>query len=76
MTPGLPSPLAIARAILFGVNTGIPFDRAGGIVLPREARRRLDLQPDSILVFSVVVQRIELTSAPGAEAVLTFAPGR
>lgn len=58
------------------MNTGIPFDRAGGIVLPREARRRLDLQPDSILVFSVVVQRIELTSAPGAEAVLTFAPGR
>lgn len=45
------------------MNTGIPFDRAGGIVLPREARRRLELQPDSILVLSVVAQRFDAAAA-------------
>jgi bifunctional DNA-binding transcriptional regulator/antitoxin component of YhaV-PrlF toxin-antitoxin module len=74
--PGSPSPLANARAILFGVKTAIPIGHAGEVVLPSEARRRLGLQPGSSLPPSGVAQRIELTPAPEADAALTLAPSR
>lgn len=76
VTPNLRSPFAIARAILFGVTTAIPIDRAGRIVLPSEAHCRLDLQPGSNLLLSGLAQRIELTPARRAGAALTLAPSR
>lgn len=62
--------------MLFDIRTGIGIGRARRIVLPSEARRRLDLRSGSRLLLSVVAQRSELTPAPEADVALTLASSR
>ena len=54
----------------------ITMDQAGRIVLPKEVRRRLNLQPGARLMLDVVAQRIELTPEPQADAELQVTAGR
>lgn len=43
------------------MKSTVTMDSAGRIVLPSEARRRLNLQPGARLRLSVVAERVELT---------------
>jgi len=58
------------------MKSAITVDSAGRVVLPSEARRRLNLRPGSRLLLTVVAERIELTPEPEAQAELTLAPSR
>lgn len=58
------------------MKSAITIDRAGRVVLPSEARRRLNLRPGSRLLLTVVAERIELTPEPEAQAELALAPSR
>jgi len=58
------------------MKSAITVDSAGRVVLPSEARRRLNLRPGSRLLLTVVAERIELTPEPEAHAELTLAPSR
>lgn len=51
-------------------------DSAGRVVLPSEARRRLNLRPGSRLRLAVVAERLELTPAPEPELPLVQSPSR
>ena len=54
----------------------ITMDKAGRIVLPKEVRRRLHLEPGARLMLDVVAQRIELTPEPQADAELRVVAGK
>lgn len=58
------------------MKASITLDSAGRVVLPSEARRRLNLRPGSRLLLSVVAERIELTPEPQAAVELALAPSR
>lgn len=58
------------------MKSAITMDSAGRVVLPSEARRRLNLRPGSRLLLTVVAERIELTPEPEVQAELTSAPSR
>ena len=58
------------------MKTAITVDSAGRVVLPSEARRRLNLKPGSRLILSVVAERIELTPEVVADIELAVAPSR
>ena len=54
----------------------ITLDQAGRIVLPKEVRRRLRLEPGARLMLDVVAQRIELKPEPQADAELCLTAGK
>jgi AbrB family looped-hinge helix DNA binding protein len=54
----------------------ITMDRAGRIVLPKEVRRRFNLEPGARLMLDVVAQRIELTPEPQADVELLVTSGK
>ena len=58
------------------MKTAITIDSAGRVVLPSEARRRLNLRAGSRLLLSVVAERIELTPEPQQDNVLRVTPTR
>jgi AbrB family looped-hinge helix DNA binding protein len=58
------------------MKTAITIDSAGRVVLPSEARRRLNLRAGSRLLLSIVAERIELTPEPRPDDVLRIAPTR
>ncbi len=58
------------------MKTALTIDSAGRVVLPSDTRRRLNLQPGSRLLLSVVAERIELTPEAQADAPLGVAPSR
>ena len=68
--------LAETLVIWFAMKTAITVDSAGRVVLPSEARRRLNLRPGSRLLLTVVAERIELTPEPEPETELSVAPSR
>jgi len=49
--------------------------QAGRIVLPKEVRRRLHLEPGARLMLDVVAPRMELTPEPQADAELQVTSG-
>jgi AbrB family looped-hinge helix DNA binding protein len=51
-------------------------DSAGRVVLPSEARRRLNLRPGSRLRLAVVAERLELTPAPESDVPLVQSTSR
>lgn len=58
------------------MSHAITMDQAGRIVLPKEVRRRLHLEPGARLTLDVVAQRIELTPEPQGSAELQQTAGR
>ncbi|RPI43320.1 MAG: AbrB/MazE/SpoVT family DNA-binding domain-containing protein [Betaproteobacteria bacterium] len=58
------------------MKTAITIDSAGRVVLPSEARRRLNLRPGSRLLLTVVAERIELTPELDTQTELAAAPSR
>jgi AbrB family looped-hinge helix DNA binding protein len=58
------------------MKTAITMDSAGRVVLPSEARRRLNLRPGAKLLLSVVAERIELVPQPQDDDVLATAPSK
>jgi len=58
------------------MTQAITMDRAGRIVLPKDVRRRLNLEPGARLMLDVVAQRIELTPEPQADSELVVTAGK
>ncbi len=58
------------------MTQSITMDQAGRIVLPKEVRRRLNLEPGARLLLDVVAQRIELTPQPQADVELLVTAGK
>jgi AbrB family looped-hinge helix DNA binding protein len=58
------------------MKIALTLDSAGRVVLPSEARRRLNLRPGSRLLLSVVAERIELTPEPLPDVELAVAPSK
>lgn len=58
------------------MKTALTVDSAGRVVLPSEARRRLNLRAGSRLLLSIVAERIELTPEAQADAPLVMAPSK